>query len=158
MDSFICLLNLSCSRSLIVASSQRITWLVFTAWSVVADLFGSPVIDAFLWERVNALAEVFSASDLCSLSLMPNNREVSPMYILSQLRRGNSYTQLAVWLMSVLSFWWTRILRRVWCGLKAKLHSTKYLWPIPDEKIAIYGQVQTDWPEVGSLSWRSVKL
>ena len=68
---------------------------MFTTWSVIADLFGSPVIDASV-EQVNALAEAFSASDLCSLSLMPSNREVSPIYVLSQLRQGNSYTQLAV--------------------------------------------------------------
>ena len=45
-----------------------------------------------------------------------------------------------------------------WSRKQGQLHSTKYLWPTPDEKIAIYGQVQTDWPEVGSLAWRSVTL
>ena len=53
--------------------------LVFTTWSVIADLFGSPVIDAFLWDHVSTLAEAFSASDLCPLSLVPNNHEVSPI-------------------------------------------------------------------------------
>ena len=60
MDSFICLVNLSCSRSLIDASSQPITWLVFTTWSVIANLFGYPVIDTILRDWVKASWSFFS--------------------------------------------------------------------------------------------------
>ena len=42
-------------------------------WSVIADLFGSPVMDAFLVAWVKAFDEAFSALDLFSLSLAPIN-------------------------------------------------------------------------------------
>ena len=60
MDSFICLLNLSCSCSVFDRCIlPALTWLVFTTWPAFYWFIWFHVIDAFLLAWVKALAEFF---------------------------------------------------------------------------------------------------
>ena len=71
--------------------SQSILWLWVFWWSVTADLFIS-LEEAFLAALVYGPALFFSQSVLCSATLVPKDRPVSPMYVSLQLEHGMLYT------------------------------------------------------------------
>ena len=105
-------LNLSLSCSTISLACQFIIWLFWQTWSVMADLWCSLVEDL-----VKFLSEIFSASFLCSVILVPSCLPVSPMYTFSHWLHGILYTTPAFFCFSTLSFGWTKTCLTVVWGL-----------------------------------------
>lgn len=75
------------SLATILASCQFGTWLLSTIWSVMADLWWSPDVEARV-ARVLTPLQCSVTSVVCSLSLVPNFLAVSPMYALSQFAQS----------------------------------------------------------------------
>ena len=109
-------LNLSLSCSTISLASQFIIWLFWQTWSVMADLWCS-LVEALRVDLVKFLSEIFSASFLCSVILVPSCLPVSPIYTFSHWLHGISYTTPAFFCFSTLSFGWTKTCLRVVWGL-----------------------------------------
>ena len=101
---------ISCST--ISLAPQFIIWLFWRTWSVMADLWCS-LVEALRVDLVKFLAEIFSASFLCSGS------QLSPCFTaFSHWFHGILYTTPAFFSWSTLSFGWTKTCRvRVVWGL-----------------------------------------
>ena len=116
MLSLIHRLNLSLSCSTISLASQFRIWLFRQTWSVIADLWCS-LVEALPVDLVKFLSEIFSASFLCSVILVPSCLPVSPIYTFSHWLHGILYTTPAFFCFSALSFGWTKTCPRVVWGL-----------------------------------------
>ena len=117
MLSLIHRFNLSPSCSTIsISCFQFIIWLFWQTWSVMADLW-CPLVEALQVDLVKFFSEIFSASFLCSVILVPSRLPVSPMYGFSRWMHGILYTTPAFFCFSTLSFVWTKTCLRVIWGL-----------------------------------------
>ena len=142
MLSLIHRLNLSLSCSTISLASQFIIWLFWQTWSVMADLWCS-LVEALRVDLVKFLSEIFSASFLCSVILVPSCLPVSPMYTFSHWLHGIFDTTPAFFCLSTLSFRWTKTLGW-WTGTREPVSFLQYghKWsPLPNQG---RGRLQSD--------------
>ena len=95
-------LNLSLSCSTILLASQFLIWLFWQTWSLMSDLWCS-LVEALRVDLVKFLSEIFSASFLCSVILVPSCLPVSPMYTFWHWLHGILYTTPAFFSWSTLS-------------------------------------------------------
>ena len=80
----------------------------------MADLW-CPLVEALPVDIVKFLSEIFSASFLCSVILVPSCLPVSPIYTFSYWLHGILYTTRAFFCLSTVSFGWTKTcLRVIW--------------------------------------------
>ena len=116
MLSLIHLFNLALSCATISLASKFIILFFWQTWSVMADLWCS-LVEALWVDLVKFLSEIFSASFLCSMILVPSCLPASPMYTFSHWLHGILYTTPAFLCLWTLSFGWTKTCLRVVWGL-----------------------------------------
>ena len=143
MLSLIDLISLSLSCSTISLASQFIIWLFWQTWSVMTDLWCS-LVETLWVDLVKFLSEIFSASFLCSVILVPSCLPVSLMYAFSHWLHGILYTTQAFFSWSTLSFGWTKTCLRVVWGLTTVATlcfvNVRYIFPVNEWT---YGTVTT---------------